>query len=298
MPDTIRRVVALGFFDGIHVGHSALLELTCTRAQEYGAAPAVMTFDTHPEQLVKGVSVELINSTVGRAEIIRSMFNIEDVIVLRFDEKLMHMDSFDFIRELKEEDNAVHLVVGHDFHFGYKGSGNPIVLHDYCQTLGLGLDVVPEITIDGITVSSTYIRQLISEGDMERASKFLGHPHMLVDAVRYGFKRGRRIGAPTINMCFPDGVLVPRHGVYAAKVILEDGPHMAVTNIGVRPTFGGKDEVTVESYILDFSGDLYGRQVRVEFHKFLRAEKKFDSIDELKLQIQSDAEETRRFFAS
>ena len=133
---------------------------------------------------------------------------------------------------------------------------------------------------------------------MEEANRLLGHPHCLVDTVHYGFQLGGKLGTPTINMRFAEGVLVPRHGVYAAKVFLDNGAeHMAVTNVGVRPTVSGSDRVSVESYILDFEGDLYDHTVRVEFHHFIRDERKFSGVDELKAQILRDSETTREYFA-
>ena len=154
------------------------------------------------------------------------------------------------------------------------------------------------VTLDGDVVSSTRIRKLIADGDMEEANRLLGHPHCLVDTVHYGFQLGGKLGTPTINMRFAEGVLVPRHGVYAAKVFLDNGAeHMAVTNVGVRPTVSGSDRVSVESYILDFEGDLYDHTVRVEFHHFIRDERKFSGVDELKAQILRDAETTREYFA-
>lgn len=133
---------------------------------------------------------------------------------------------------------------------------------------------------------------------MEEANRLLGHPHCLVDTVHYGFQLGGKLGTPTINMRFAEGVLVPRHGVYAAKVFLDDGAeYMAVTNVGVRPTVSGSERVSVESYILDFEGDLYDHTVRVEFHHFIRDERKFSGVDELKAQILRDAETTREYFA-
>ena len=292
------KVIALGFFDGVHIGHAALLNVVKLRAGEIGAVPAVMSFDSHPNNFVKGEPVKLICNSAARADIIRRVCGIDSVIFLHFNEEVMETDWMDFAHVLITELSAVHLVVGHDFRFGYRGLGTAKLLRDYCHKLGIGCDIVPKVTKDGITVSSTYIRGLIAQGDMERANEFLGHPHLLVDTVRYGYKLGRKIGTPTINMMFPDNVITPRFGVYAAKVILEDGEHWAVTNIGVRPTVSGGDSVSVESFILDFEGDLYERQVRVEFYSFLRPEMKFSGLAELKLQISKDAERTREFFES
>ena len=294
-----KRVIALGFFDGIHMGHAALLERTVQRAREIGAMPSVLSFDIHPDTLVFGKEVPLINSAAGRADLIRRLFGIENVIFIHFDRRVMQMPWQEFVQTLIQEMDAVWVVVGHDFRFGWKGEGTAQRLKDYCAEFGLGCDIIPAVTLEGRIVSSTYIRELIEAGDMERANMFLGHPHTLVDTVHYGYRLGTKMGTPTINMRFPDGVLVPRHGVYAARAILDDGSeHMAVTNVGVRPTVSGEDRVSVESFILDYSGNLYDRQVRIEFFRFIRPEMKFPSVEALKAQILKDAETTRAFFES
>lgn len=293
----IKRVVALGFFDGVHLGHAALMKMTKQRAAEENAVPTVLSFDVHPDTLVFGVDVPLLSTTEGRVDLIRRVTGIESVVFLHFNQTVMQMPWQDFIANLTRELDAVHFVVGQDFSFGWKGEGAALKLKAYCEERGMGCDIIPPVTLGGEIVSSTAIRALIAAGEMEKANRMLGHPHCLVDTVRYGYQLGGKMGTPTINMQFAEGVLVPRHGVYAAKVFTSDGrEHMAVTNVGVRPTFGG-DRVTVESYILDFSGDLYDCRVRVEFHKFLRDERKFDSPEELKAQILHDAEETRAYFA-
>ena len=294
-----KRVIALGFFDGIHIGHAALLERTVQRAREIGAMPSVLSFDIHPDTLVFGKEVPLINSAAGRADLIRRLFGIENVIFIHFDRRVMQMPWQEFVQTLIQEMDAAWVVVGHDFRFGWKGEGTAQRLQDYCADLGLGCDIIPAVTLEGRVVSSTYIRELIENGDMERANQYLGHPHTLVDTVHYGYRLGTKMGTPTINMRFPDGVLVPRYGVYAARAILDDGSeHMAVTNVGVRPTVSGEDRVSVESFILDYSGNLYDRQVRIEFFRFIRPEMKFPSVDALKAQILKDAETTRAYFES
>ena len=291
------RVIALGFFDGIHIGHGALLRRTKERAAEIGATPSVLSFDTHPDTLVYGTPVPLINSAAGRADLIRRVYGIENVIFIHFDRRVMQMPWQEFAQTLVQEMNAVWLVVGHDFRFGWKGEGNADRLREYCAEHGMGCDIIPAVTLEGRVVSSTYIRELIESGEMERANAFLGHPHTLVDTVHYGYRLGTKMGTPTINMQFPDGVLVPRHGVYAARAVLEDGSeHLCVTNVGVRPTVSGEDRVSVESFILDYSGNLYDRQVRIEFFHFIRPEKKFPSVEALRAQILRDAETTRAYF--
>ena len=292
----MKRVVALGFFDGVHRGHQALLNKTTERASTYGAVPSVISFDLHPDTLVKGVKVPLINSVSGRKDLIYRLSGIDDTIMIHFDERFMRTPWQEFLRVMKDELGAVHLVLGYDFCCGWKGEGTAERIEAWCRENGLGCDRIGEIVLDGITVSSTYIRGLIADGDMRNANRFLGHPHTLIDTVGYGYKIGRQIGAPTINTRIPADVIVPRHGVYATRVWLPDGAKAAVTNVGVRPTFGDENELTVESNILDFSGDLYGAQVRLEFLSFIRDERKFDTTDALREQIERDIAETKNYF--
>ena len=296
MADT-KRVIALGFFDGVHKGHGELLKMTKRRAAEIGATPSVLSFDVHPDTLVFHKDVLLINSAISREEIIRRCYGIDNVVFLHFNQHVMRMPWREFIDSLIAELGIAWIVVGHDFCFGYKGEGTAARLQEYCHENGLGCDIIPALCIDGRVVSSTYIRELIAAGDMETANRFLGHPHTLSDTVHSGYHLGTNLGAPTINMYFPDGVLVPRHGVYAAKVYLEDGSgYIAVTNVGVRPTVSDANRVNVESHLLDYSGNLYGRQARLEFFKFIRPEVKFDSYEALSAQIHADAQTAREYF--
>jgi riboflavin kinase/FMN adenylyltransferase len=294
----IRRVLALGFFDGVHLGHAALLRRTVLRAAAIGAVPAVMTFDNHPDTLLRGEAVPLINSAPARAQLIREGFGIDSVIFLQFTEETMRIPWTDFIQALRTELGAVHFVVGHDFRFGWHGEGTAEKLTAYCAENGLGCDVISQITLDGVPISSSYIRQLLLDGRLREANRFLGHPHVLIDVVRYGYRLGSRLGAPTINMRFPEGVLALRRGVYAAKVRLPDGDRLAVTNVGVRPTVCGGEDLSVESYILDFSGNLYGKTLCLEFHEYLREERRFEDVSLLRAQIDRDVMNTRDFFGS
>ncbi len=293
-----KKVMALGFFDGIHVGHAALLNKTKERAAEIGAVPSVLTFDIHPDTLVFKKNVPLINSAYDRENIIKRCFNIEDVIFIHFSQKVMHMDWQEFIDELIDEMELAWIVVGHDFCFGYKGLGTADKLKAHCEERGIGCDIIPAVCRDGAVVSSTAIRELITSGSIQKANEYLGRPHTLTDTVRSGYHLGTKIGSPTINMRIPEGVVIPKHGVYAAKAYLPDGTErMSVTNIGVRPTVSDENHVSVESYLLDFSGNLYGSTVRIEFYKFLRPEHKFENAEELSLQIKRDAENTRIYFS-
>ena len=291
------HVLALGFFDGVHLGHGALIRRTRERAEELGLIPAVLTFDVHPDTLVFGKAVPLITSPEDRAELIRSRFGVEEIFSLRFDENLMRMPLDLFVEWIREEFSARHLVCGHDFTFGWKGEGTAEKLRAKCSELGMGCDVMPEVTLDGVTVSSTHIRSLLQEGNVREAARFLGHPHALTDTVRTGFRLGRKLGAPTVNMRFAEGVLVPAKGVYVGclRIEGEQVDRWAVTNIGVRPTVSDGDEVSVESYILDYDGNLYGKRIRLELLEFLRPEQRFSDTEALKNQIARDTQRVRDY---
>lgn len=295
--DNIQRVIALGFFDGVHRGHQALMARTVQRASERGVRPSVISFDTHPDTFVHGIDVPLLGSVADRRDLISRIGGIDDIIMIHFDRKFMQTKWDDFLGTVKEELGAVHLVMGRDFCCGWRGEGTADRIAAWCAQNGLGCDIVDEVYVDGVIVSSTYIRGLVSTGDMERAALFLGHPHTLIDTVGYGYKIGRSIGAPTINTRIPEGVIVPKHGVYATRVWLPSGAKPAVTNVGVRPTFDNDDRLTVESNILDFNGNLYGSQVRLEFLSFLREEERFPSAEALGAQIQRDIAASRAYFS-
>ena len=293
------RVIALGFFDGVHLGHAALLRRTVAEAARRGVTPAVFTFDRPPKEVVTGVPCPLIASPEDRRGLLERQFGIRDIIMVPFDDEIRTTAWDDFVsRILVGRYHAVHLVAGHDHHFGHKNQGTPKLLAAKCAELGLGCDIIPKVELDGITVSSTYIRSLVTMGQMERATRYLGHPHVLTQEVRHGRRIGHTIGVPTVNLVVPPHVLVPSHGVYVTRVHLPDGSsYPAVTNVGTRPTVNNGADVTVEPWLLGFDGDLYGQRVRVEFYKRLRDEIRFDSLDALRQQIQKDAEETRKFFA-
>ena len=292
------RVIALGFFDGVHLGYAALLRRTVEEAQKRGVTPAVFTFDRPPKEVVTGVPCPLIASPEDRKGLLEREFGIRDVLMVPFDREMMTTPWDQFVTKiLVERYHAVHLVAGHDHHFGHKNQGSPALLMEKCRELDLGCDIIPKVELDGITVSSTYIRSLVGMGQMERAARFLGHPHTLTQEVRHGRRIGHTIGVPTVNLVIPPHVLVPSHGVYVTRVYLPDGTsYPAVTNVGTRPTVNNGTDITVEPWLLGFDGDLYGQRVRVEFHKRLRDEIRFDSLDALRDQIQKDAKATMEYF--
>ena len=292
------KVIALGFFDGVHLGHAALLRRTVEEAARRGVTPAVFTFDRPPKEVLTGTPCPLINSPEDRKDLVQRLFGIREVLMVPFDHEMMTTPWDDFVTNiLVGRYHAVHLVAGHDHHFGHKNQGSPELLMEKCRELGLGCDIIPKVEVGGITVSSTYIRRLVEMGEIERANRFLGHPHVLTGTVRHGRGLGSSRLFPTANLIIPPHVLVPSHGVYVTRATLEDGTsYAAVTNVGTRPTVNSGSDITVEACLLDFEGDLYGKTLRVEFFQHLRDEIRFDSLDALKAQIAADADTTRAYF--
>jgi len=297
--DKQRRVIALGFFDGVHLGHGALLRRVAERSKELDALPCAFTFNQSPAAALTGQVVPLLTGVDDRTQLMRELYGIREVVVAPF-EVMRQMDWQDFVEQyLQKELGAVHVVAGHDFHFGYRGEGSPQRLAEKCARLGLGCDVIPKVELDGVTISSTHIRTLVEAGELEQATRFLGHPHMLSGTVVHGNEIGRTLGSPTANLPVPQGVIAPGFGVYATRVVLPDGARPAVTNVGVRPTVSSAGQaVIVEPWILDYRGDLYGRDIRVEFHARLRPERKFPSLQALRDAIGENAAQTRAYFAA
>lgn len=289
-------VMALGFFDGVHLGHGGLLRKARQRADELGLPAAALTFDRHPASFIAGCSAALLNTAAERAELMKRLYAMDEVYVLPFNEALRDLPWEQFARQiLLEGYQARHLICGHDYRFGKNGQGTPEKLRDFCAQAGLGFDCIQEIRLDGQTVSSTLIRKLLREGEVETAARFLGHPHLLTGRVVDGRKVGRTLGIPTANLQIEEGILLPRKGVYAAKAHFDGESYPAVVNIGTRPTFQGEG-LTVEPWLLDFSGDLYGKELGLEFYAFLREERKFASPQELKEEVCRNAEEARKLF--
>ena len=260
-----KRVIALGFFDGVHNGHAALMRRTAQVAKETGATPSAFTFDPHPQTVILGRPMPLLTSPEDRADLMRKYYGIQDVIVEPFTPARMKQPWREFLVDTLIKD--------------------------------LGA-IIPRVEQDGITVSSTYIRTLVAQGEIERANEFLGHPYTLSDRVSHGKKLGTTLGFPTVNLKLKENVLSPAKGVYATKVILENGDtHLAVTNVGTRPTIDDGNQLTIEGFILDFHGDLYGQKIQMEFYKYLREERKFPSFEALTAEVMHNADQTREYFA-
>ena len=289
-----KRIFALGFFDGVHLGHQVLLRECVSLAQRLKVRTAAITFDRHPRSLFTQDPPPLISTSASRKLLLRA-YGIQDVYQYPVTPEVMGMPWQDFLGEMMEC-GAAGFVCGDDFHFGSRGEGTAHRLREFCEARGLSCVIVPEQTVEGKRVSSTYIRSQIECGDMETAKRFLGHPHIVSGVVVPGKQLGRTLGIPTANILLERELVVPKFGVYACRCIIDGWAYSAVTNVGTRPTVNGVG-VTVEPWILDFDGNLYGQEITLEFHRFLRPETKFGSLDELKAQINRDADTTRNYFA-
>ena len=289
----VKRVFALGFFDGVHLGHQALLAECVSLAKQLGAQTAAITFDRHPRSLFEQTPPPLISTAASR-ELLLRRYGIEFIRAFPVTKEVMGMPWRKFLAEMMAC-GAVGFVCGDDFHFGRCNEGSVQALKEFCGQRGMPCVIVPEQAVDGKRISSTYIRRQIESGDMETAMRFLGHPHIISGIVIPGKQLGRTLGIPTANILLEPGLVVPKFGVYACRCVVDGKSYAAVTNVGTRPTVSGVG-VTVEPWLLGYEGDLYGQEITLEFCRFLRPETKFGSLEELKAQIHRDAQTTREYF--
>ena len=292
--DRNKRIFALGFFDGVHRGHQVLLSECVRLAKELDCETAAVTFERHPQSLFRPDPPPLLTTLQDRFRLLQR-YGIRKVFPFAVTEEVMSTPWQDFLEGLMDL-GAAGFVCGDDFRFGSRGAGNWETLRQFCRERGLPCVIIPEQTLDDVRISSTYIRRQIESGDMATAVRYLGHGHMLTGQVVTGRKLGHKLGFPTANIELPQGVIVPRHGVYACRAYVGEESHMAVCNVGSRPTVEGH-QVRTETWLLDFSGDLYGRSVTLEFLRFLRPEQRFESLEILREAVLQDAENTRNFFA-
>lgn len=293
-----KRVLALGFFDGVHIGHGALLRRTRQVADRLGCTAAALTFDAPPAQVISGAPVALISTPADRARLMRQLYGIDEVLVRHFDRAFMQRSWQDYIETLLlGELGAVHVVCGADHRFGFHGAGTAERLRAFCAARGVGCNIVDKVELDGAPVSSTRIRALLQAGELDAARRLLGHAQLLSGTVAHGAHRGGALGFPTVNLPFPAGVLVPPRGVYCAQAQLKDGAlYPAVVNVGVHPTVGSLPAPILEAHLCGFDGDLYGQKIAVWLYHFLRPERAFSSMDALAAQIAHDRAETVKYF--
>lgn len=297
-------VLTVGAFDGVHLGHQTVISEVKRRATARGVASAVVTFDVHPAVIVRPDSAPKILTRLPRKLELLEELGVDVVYVIEFDEERASTRAEDFVRDVfVERLNAVEILVGQDFHFGKGREGTVQFLKDHGEAFGFavdGLELIRTSKEATEPVSSTAIRRALVGGEVEAASAMLGRPYELRGIVTKGDQRGRTIGFPTANVVLPNDMARPANGVYACTYITPAGDkHLAAVNVGVRPTFyESADAAVLEAHILDFEGDLYDQLARVHFHHFLRSERRFNGIDELKAQLNIDIVEVRNYLGS
>lgn len=285
--------IAIGNFDGVHRGHQAILETTRTLAQSLGAAPAVLTFEPHPRMFFQPASPSIRLYPFRKKAELLAREQVAYCIAPRFNQPFSAITAENFVAEiLAAKLGAAHIIVGEDFIFGHKRSGNAAYLQQRLPAFGIGLTLVKPVMQGSALCSSTAIRNLLSEPDLAGASAMLGRRYAVEGRVSKGQGRGRTIGFPTANIDLA-GRFLPKKGVYAVKATVDGTTLKGVANLGIRPTFGGTHPF-LESHFFDFGGDLYGKRLEVELTAFLREEKKFDSPESLKAQIAQDSQKARQ----
>src|SRR2546430_1428092 len=285
--------LAIGVFDGVHLGHRALIRQLARGAGEAGARAVAATFDPLPIQvLAPGAPASALSDVRDRVKLLREA-GADAVVVFQFDEAFARLSADEFVDRVKGACDVRRIVVGPDFHFGRRAEGDVEKLRERGTRDGFVVDVVSPIQIDGAIVSSTRIRNVLLAGDVDAAARLLGRPYSIRGRVVHGAKRGRALGFPTINLARPKERLLPRHGIYSMWAEMGEGRFKAAASLGVRPTFGGGERV-LEAYLVDYSGELYSEDVEAAFVKRLRDEIAFASPAELSAQIARDVEETRR----
>ncbi|MDN3953958.1 bifunctional riboflavin kinase/FAD synthetase [Sporolactobacillus laevolacticus] len=296
--DSQEKVIALGYFDGVHLGHQKVIQTAVSIAKEKGLEAAVMTFHPHPSVVLRPDykrEHELTPSLI-KAELIEKL-GVHTLFFVKFDLTLSQLSPQNFVDQYLIKLHAKHVVAGYDFTFGRKAAGNMNNIGEFSRSM-FSYTMVPKVELFGAKVSTTHIRSLIEKGAVEEAAKLLGRPYETTGIVVHGDKRGRTLGFPTANVDENEAFVIPENGVYAVQLIVDGQPLDGVCSIGLRPTFYDKNEAkkTVEVYVLDFQGDLYGKKVGIYWHKRLRPELKFSSAEELVVQMEKDKTETREFF--
>ena len=298
-------MLTIGNFDGVHVGHRQILRTVVERAQARGGEAVVYTFDPHPRKVLQAEHAPAMLTTTEQKLELLEQAGIDLVVLETFTREFAKIPADRFVREhVHERIDPVEVYVGYDFHYGRDRAGSMRLLTELGPRLGFAVTIIPEVTIAGLDVSSSRIRERLAAGDVEAAHVLLGRPFAVRGRVVEGDRRGRTLGFPTINLA-PENEVIPGLGVYAGHVRLlaasgagADGARLAaVANVGRRPTFKENDPPLAEAHLLDFEGDLYGRRVELTFERRLRAEQRFASVDALREQIARDVAAGRRVLA-
>jgi len=288
-------VVTIGNFDGVHLGHQSLIKRAVDVQEKRGLKSLLLTFENHPSDFLKGKHVRFLTIKSEKLRLIEDM-GINIFVSLPFDERISGLEPEMFIRNvLIEKLRAKAVVVGYDFRFGKNRAGDIHRLERLSKDYGYSLDVIEPILRNGQKISSSLIRRMLSEGNVKEAGIMLGREYDVSGTIVHGRKLGRQIGFPTINIHADESALIPKTGVYYTKVIMDGREYCGATNVGYNPTIDGS-RLSVETHIIGFCGDVYGKTARIIFLDRLRNEIKFNSIEELKKQLQNDVQNIKKLF--
>jgi len=294
MSDSAPLAVTIGNFDGVHLGHRAILERLKAHARAAGATPAVVTFDPHPQAVLRGHAPLALVTAARRTELLEEA-GIDRVLVIPFDRSLSLVEPEAFVSEMLVRGLGVRaVVVGENFRFGHKARGDTAMLAAMGRKLGFSFEAVPLRELDGRAVSSSAIRRAIADCDLAWANRALGRHHQVPGRIVRGKGRGVGLGFPTANLDPPENFCLPGLGIYAGHLIVSDERLVSAISVGTNPTYGEHNPVTLEAYALDFEGDLYGEEGEIEFAAHLRPERAFPSEAELAAAIKNDVAEVRR----
>jgi len=289
-------VLTLGVFDGLHLGHQWIMQTVVERARAIGAVPTVITFDPHPRAVLHPESAPPLLQTFDQKIEGFGELGVEQTIVVRFTKEFSNIRAEDFLKDLLVDRlHAKEVYLGKGFAFGHNREGNIDLLKRMGRELGFIAGEVPEVKLHGGRVSSSRIRKLLTDGRVNVARRMLGRSYGVEGRVERGSERGHKLGFPTANL-HPHNRVIPRNGVYVTGTLIDGQWRRSVTNVGVRPTFADATEPYVETYVMNWDGDLYGDVVRVRFLYRLRDERKFSSIDELTIQITRDVQRAHNYF--
>ncbi|SHN16739.1 bifunctional riboflavin kinase/FAD synthetase [Gracilibacillus kekensis] len=291
-------VAAIGFFDGVHLGHQAVIQQAIRIAKQSDRKAAVITFDPHPSVVLqnKQDTVRYITPIEEKIKHVESL-GVDYLYIIRFDKKLAMLSPQAFIEHFIEEINITHIVAGFDFTFGHKGSGNMDNIHNLIND-ETEVTTVGRLDLNNKKISSTRIRKVLGQGEMEEAERLLGRPYSIAGEVIHGDKRGRTIGYPTANIKIEDYYFLPRIGVYAVQIMVGNDIYYGMANLGYNPTFSDdRENAKLEVNIFNFDANIYGENVVVYWKKYIRNEEKFSSVDELIDKIREDEVKSREFFS-
>lgn len=279
--------LALGNFDGVHIGHQELIKSMIKNAKKRGLTPAILIFQNHTKSFVYGNGPRFINNNKQKNDFLEKL-GVEVLYTMKFDRDIMQLSPEEFVRDiLIHKLNCKFVTVGSDYRFGYRAEGDANHLKRISKELDFCVEILEPLRSNGIVISSTLIRELIANGNIKEANHLLARPFTIIGEVIHGKGIGKNMGVPTANMLLKNKYIIPKNGIYQTETTIDGKRYLSATNVGVNPTFI-EDELKIENHIINLNEDIYGKEIEVSFFKYIRPEMKFDSVDMLIEQMNRD----------